>query len=131
MKALLDTNAYSELRRGHAGVAGYVRRSEQVLLSAIVVGELLYGFRRGGRFGENRRDLEAFLESRYVSLLPVTMVTADRFALIAANLRRKGRPIPTNDIWLAAHAMEAGADLISFDPHFEHVEGLAWIHPDR
>ena len=131
MKALIDTNAYSELRRGHAGVASYVRRSEQVLLSAIVVGELLYGFRRGKRFGENRRDLEVFLENWYVSFLPVTMVTAERFGLIAASLRQKGRPIPTNDIWLAAHAMETGADLISFDPHFEQVEGLVWIHPER
>jgi tRNA(fMet)-specific endonuclease VapC len=36
--------------------------------------------------------------------------------------------MPTNDIWIAAHAMETGADLLSFDEHFEHVEGLAWIH---
>lgn len=66
-----------------------------------------------------------------MSLLPVTLVTADRFGRIAATLRRKGRPLPTNDIWIAAHAMESGADLLSFDGHFEHVEGLAWIQPDR
>jgi len=63
--------------------------------------------------------------------LTVTLVTADRFGRIAASLRRKGRPLPTNDIWIAAHAMESGADLLSFDRHFEHVEGLAWIHPDQ
>ena len=45
---------------------------------------------------------------------------------IAVNLRRKGRPIPTNDIWIAAHAMESGADLVSADRHFEEVDGLAW-----
>ena len=44
-----------------------------------------------------------------------------------SSLRAKGRPIPTNDIWIAAHAMETGADLVSADRHFEHVDGIAWI----
>ena len=48
---------------------------------------------------------------------------------IHASLRKKGRPIPTNDIWIAAHAMESGTELVSFDQHFEAVEGLAWIDP--
>jgi tRNA(fMet)-specific endonuclease VapC len=59
----------------------------------------------------------------------VTRTTADRFARIAAALRVKGRPIPTNDIWVAAHAMETGAELLSFDSHFAEVEGLAWTSP--
>lgn len=42
-------------------------------------------------------------------------------------LRAKGRPIPTNDVWIAAHAMETGADLVSADGHFEHVDGIAWV----
>lgn len=131
MKILLDTNAYTALFRGHKGVAARVRRATDVLLSTVVAGELLFGFRNGNRFEANREELEDFLASPYVALLPVTLVTADRFARIAAALRRKGRPLPTNDIWIAAHAMESGADLLSFDQHFEHVEGLAWIQPDR
>lgn len=130
MKVLLDTNAYTALFRGHEGVATHVRRATQVLVSTVVAGELLFGFRNGSRFDANREELEAFLFSPYVALLPVTFVTADRFGRIAASLRRKGRPLPTNDIWIAAHAMESGADLLSFDHHFEHVEGLAWIEPD-
>jgi tRNA(fMet)-specific endonuclease VapC len=55
----------------------------------------------------------------------VNPVTADRFGRIAANLRRAGTPIPTNDIWIAAHAMESGAELITLDHHFEHIPGLA------
>lgn len=43
------------------------------------------------------------------------------------SLRAKGRPIPTNDIWIAAHVMETGADLVSADRHFEHVDGIAWL----
>jgi tRNA(fMet)-specific endonuclease VapC len=126
VKVLLDTNAYTALFRGHEGVAEHVRRADQLLLSAVVAGELLFGFRNGSRYEANRRELDEFLSSPYVELLPVTFVTADRFGRIAAALRRKGRPIPTNDIWIAAHAMESGAELLSFDEHFEQVDGLAW-----
>jgi len=59
----------------------------------------------------------------------VTFVTAERFGRIAAALREKGRGIPTNDIWIAAHAMETGADLVSFDTHFGEIDGLVWVDP--
>ena len=126
MKVLLDTNAYSALRRGHELVAEQVRSSEEVLLSSVVVGELLFGFRNGSRYDENTRALRSFVEDPNVRLLPITWDTADLFGRISAELRKKGRPIPTNDIWIAAHAMEAGADLVSSDPHFGHIDGLPW-----
>ncbi len=129
MKVLLDTNAYSALMRGHAGVADRVRRAEHILLSTIVAGELLFGFRAGARLAKNLAELQAFLDSPYVDLVPVTYTTADRFGRVAAALRAKGRPIPTNDMWIAAHAMETGAELLSFDQHFEAVDGLAWALP--
>lgn len=129
MILLLDTNAYAALFRGNEAVAGRVRHAEQVLISAIVAGELLFGFRNSSRYEANARRLDDFLASPYVAFLPVTLVTADRFARIAAALRRKGRPLPGNDMWIAAHAMESGADLLSFDEHFAHVDGLAWVHP--
>ena len=113
--------------RGHEQVAELVRRAEGVLLSAVVVGELLYGFRRGSYFERNVADLRSFLSSPYVSFVTVGQVTADRYSRIAASLRTKGRPIPTNDVWVAAHAMETGADLVSADGHFEYVDGIAWV----
>ncbi len=128
LSILLDSNVYSHLKRGHRPAAELVRKSEEVILSAIVVGELLYGFRYGSRFEQNLLDLHAFLESPYVTLAPVSLTTSDRYSRIAASLREKGRPIPTNDIWIAAHAMETGAELVSFDEHFEGVDGLAWVH---
>ncbi len=128
MKVLLDSDAYSGLKRGHPRVAEIVRASERVLFSAVVAGELLYGFRQGSRFDKNLRELREFLDHPYITFLPITFVTSDRYSRIAVSLRRKGRPIPTNDIWIAAHAMETGSDLISFDEHFEHVDGLAWVH---
>ena len=127
MRIALDTNAYSALMRGHRDVAALVRRSKEVLVPAVVAGELLYGFRLGSRFEENTARLEAFLAAPSVELIPVTLTTAERFSRIAALLRQKGTPIPTNDIWIAAQAMEAGADFLSSDCHFESVDGLAWI----
>jgi tRNA(fMet)-specific endonuclease VapC len=129
MRVLLDTNTYTALFRGDPAVAERVRRADHVLLSTVVVGELLFGFRNGSRYETNRRDLEEFIENAYVTLLPVTFITSDRFGRIAAALRRKGRPIPSNDIWIAAHAMESGAELLSFDRQFEEVDGIAWTQP--
>ena len=127
MKVLLDSNAYSLLMRGHGEVAGLVRRAEEVLFSAVVVGELMYGFRRGTQFERNAAGLRSFLDSPYSTFVDVGPVTADRYSRIASALRAKGRPIPTNDVWIAAHAMETGADLISADSHFEHVDGIVWV----
>ena len=123
----MDSNAYSLLMRGNEEVAELVRRAEEVLFSAIVVGELMYGFRRGTHFERNAADLRSFLDSPYASFVDAGPVTADRYSRIATALRAKGRPIPTNDVWIAAHAMETGADLISADRHFEQVDGIVWI----
>lgn len=95
-------------------------------MSTIVAGELLFGFHHGTRFERNRAELEAFLDRSDVTLLPVTLATADRFGRISATLRRKGRPLPTNDVWIAAHTMESGAELLSFDDHFAAIDGLVW-----
>lgn len=126
MRALLDTNAYSALMADRGRVAELVRRADVVLVSAVVLGELLFGFRNGTRYGKNRAQLDAFLSRRFVQTIEVTVETAERFGLIAAQLRRRGTPIPTNDVWIAAHAMESGGHLLSFDRNFEVVEGLLW-----
>lgn len=127
MKLLLDTNAYSALMRGHREVAARVREAERVLVSPVVSAELLFGFRLGSRFEENASRFEAFLASAPVEPLEITQTTADRFARIASALRKKGRPIPTNDLWIAAQVLETGADLLSSDRHFAEIEGLPWI----
>ena len=127
MRLLLDSNAYSLLMRGHERVGELVRNAQELLFSAVVVGELMYGFRAGSRFEPNVADLRSFLESPYSTLVEVGQTTADRYSRIAAALKGKGRPIPTNDVWIAAHAMETGADLVSADRHFEHIDGLVWV----
>jgi len=129
MRILLDTNAYTAMRRDHAGVIKLVRSSSRVLVSSVVAGELLYGFRRGKRFQQNRRDLMEFVASPFVDLIPVTMATAERFGIVRHDLALRGKPIPTNDVWIAAHALESGADLVSMDAHFGAIGGLVWIDP--
>jgi tRNA(fMet)-specific endonuclease VapC len=129
LKRLLDTSAYSELKRGNRVVAGLVRDSEHLYFSCVVAGELLYGFRRGGRYEQNWRELQQFIARPFVTLLDVTLTTADRFGRVARGLRNKGTPLPSNDIWIAAHAMECGAELVSLDQHFAQVDGLAWVLP--
>lgn len=131
MNLLLDTNAYTALMKGDAATAERVRQAKEVLLSAVVVGELLYGFRYGTRHQDNVRQLDEFLRNPYVRFLAVTRESAERFGLVASALRQKGTPIPSNDIWLAAHALESGASLLSYDSHFSAVDGLVWVHPDE
>ena len=127
MRVLLDSNAYSAFMRGNDEVRSLIQVAEEVLLSAIVVGEQLFGFRQGTHYERNLAELRSFLERPYVSFVPVGPVTADRYSRVMVALKAKGRPIPTNDVWIAAHALETGADLVSADGHFEHVDGIAWI----
>jgi tRNA(fMet)-specific endonuclease VapC len=127
MRILLDSNAYSRLMRGDDQAAAAVRDATEILMSAVVVGELLYGFRSGSRLERNMADLRSFLNNPYVSFVPVGPVTADRYSRVAAALRARGSPIPANDMWIAAHALETGADLVSADRHFESVDGIAWL----
>ena len=116
--ALLDTNAYSSLMRGTHDLIQQVHRSKRVFLSTVVVGELLYGFFHGSRREDNLRRLGEFMQGSRVTVVPVSYVTAELFGRISASLRRRGSLIPTNDIWIAAHSMETGASLLSYDPHF-------------
>lgn len=123
----LDTNAYVGFKRGDGRCLEVIRRAERLMLSVTVIGELLAGFACGGREARNREELRQFLDSHRVASPPVSLATADAYALIYRNLRRVGRPIPTNDLWIAASCLEHGAVLLSFGTHFEQVDGLRLI----
>ena len=121
---LIDTNAYTAFMLGDAAVVEVVAHAERLCLNSVVLGELLGGFAAGTREARNRAELVRFLDSPRVELLPVTAQTADSYALVYSNLRRKGRPIPTNDLWIAASALEHGAALLTRDSHFGAIDGL-------
>jgi len=121
---LLDTNAYTAFMLGAAEVVEVIAHADKLYLNSIVLGELLGGFAAGTREPKHRAELARFLDSPRVEILPVTAETADSYALIYAGLRRRGQPIPTNDLWIAASALEHGAALLTRDAHFAHVDGL-------
>ena len=93
-------------------------------MCATVLGELLAGFACGTRDAQNRHELSLFLQSPRVRQVLCGSVTADNYALIYAALRRKGKPIPSNDMWIAASTLEYGAGLLTLDAHFQEVDGL-------
>lgn len=118
---IVDTSAYSMARKGQPDVAQALQSADLIALNPVVVGELLAGFRGGGRRRENEAELEKFLSNPRVSLLPIDRDTAERYAAIAGSLREAGTPIPTNDIWIAASAMQHGLALVTTDAHFLKV----------
>ncbi|MEZ4629274.1 MAG: type II toxin-antitoxin system VapC family toxin [Deinococcales bacterium] len=124
MKLLLDTNAYTAFLKGQENVVSKIRQAKNIYMSAIVVGELLFDFRNGNRFEQNSQILNEFLANPYVHFVTVGQTSADRFGRIATQLKQKGTPIPSNDIWIAAHVFEMGAELLSFDQHFKYIDGL-------
>ena len=123
---LLDTNAYTDFMLGVPEVVDVVAHAETLLVNSIVLGELLGGFAAGTREAKNRAELARFLDSPRVDTVPVSAQTADSYALVYAGLRRKGQPIPTNDLWIAASALEYGAALLTRDAHFSTIDGLRW-----
>ena len=128
MKVLLDTSAYAALLRGHQLVLEVLRRAEIVAVPAVVLGELHSGFRAGNRWAENTAQLAQFLSKPSVRVLNVTEETALRYAEVDVYLRKKGRPIPRNDVWIAAVALEHGLQLLTLDVHFREIP-LLLIQP--
>ena len=126
MKIVLDTSAYVGFKCNEVEMVEFIVRSEMILFSPVVLGELMLGFRNGTRFKENIDDLNRFLNHEAVELVQIGKITSDRYSRIAAQLKRQGTPIPTNDIWIAAQTMEHGAELITSDQHFERVSGLIY-----
>jgi tRNA(fMet)-specific endonuclease VapC len=125
VRRFLDTNAYAALKRGDERIADFVRTSETLFVSIIVLGELHFGFHDGSKFHENVAELERFLAHPFVEVAFLNAASADRFGRIAMTLKRAGTPIPTNDIWIAAQCLDHGAELITLDDrHFRNVPGL-------
>lgn len=120
----LDTNAYTAFKRGDASIVAVLQYAPSIILCATVLGELLGGFAAGQRESSNRSELTQFINVPRVKVVPSTAATADLYALIYAALRRKGQPIPTNDLWIAASSLEHGASLLTFDAHFKNIDGL-------
>ena len=121
---LIDTSAYSAFKREQPEAMTILSRAPTIGMSIVVIGELLGGFALSSREEDNVRELARFLALPYVTLLPADRQTAEHYARIYVTLRKAGSPIPTNDMWIAATAMQHGLDVFSYDRHFAAVENL-------
>lgn len=123
----LDTSAYSHFMRGDARVVELIDRAEWIGVPAIVLGELRAGFRLGVQRDRNEQLLQAFLANPAVEALAVDGEASEHYADVVADLRRRGTPIPTNDIWIAATAARAGAMVLTYDDHFESISRVGSV----
>lgn len=120
-RILLDTSAYSAFMGGHPEAKIALQQAEEIFLTPVVMGELLTGFRAGTHEHRNRRNLQQFLSSPRVDVLVIDGETAERFAIIFHTLRAAGTPIPINDVWIAASAMQYGLRILTADAHYRKV----------
>ncbi len=124
IKILLDTNAYTAFKRGHEAVCEIIRHAHTLALNSVALGELRGGFAVGNKEEWNLHELQDFLSRSRVRQLPVDDTTAKYYAQIYKQLRAKGKPIPTNDLWIAASALQYQLPLLTFDEHFKEIDEL-------
>ena len=127
-RIMVDTSAYSAVVRGHVRIKGILQEADHIWVSPVVLGELHAGFRRGSRREENERILASFLVSPRVAIADIGEETAVRYAEILAFLRNAGTPVASNDIWIAAGAMQHGLRLVTTDADFRKIPQVVLDH---
>ncbi len=128
MRILLDTAAYSAFKRGHPEVKLALQQAEEIALNPVVLGELLAGFMVGEQRTRNERDLRTLLSSPRVRIFTIDDDTAARYAVIINALRAAATPVPTNDVWIGATAMQHGLRIVTTDAHFLKVTQVIVDH---
>ena len=124
MKLNLDTNAYSAFKNGDIVITDILEHADEILISSTVLGELYSGFQIGKLTEKNFLELDEFLSKPGISIIQQGKEIALRYGFIIKTLRKKGTPIPTNDIWIAASTMNTGSILLSRNKHFKKIPGL-------
>lgn len=128
MKSLLiDTNAYTAFKNNSSDALGIFKQATTLYINSIVLGELQSGFAVGTRQAKNQQELESFLQLDKVQFLAINQITATYYAQVYKLLRQKGQPIPTNDIWIAAVALQHNLSVFTYDKHFKAVDNLTVI----
>jgi len=124
MTVVLDTNAYSDWRKDGRWNE-IISTADRVLVPAVVLGELRAEFLRGQPGAENERKLVRYVSHPAVEVVPVVEASSRGYAQFKHQLRLAGKPIPENDVWIAALAVEHAALLLTSDAHFEHLPQVA------
>lgn len=131
MKSLLiDTNILIAAFEHGYKLPDKARAYDRVILPATVIGEYRAGITDSRQGRENAGKLDAYLRHATVETVPVTDLTAEYYAKVFQALKAKGQPIPQNDMWIAASALEHGADIVTYDPHFRAIPMLTVILPE-
>ncbi|MGQ9592655.1 MAG: type II toxin-antitoxin system VapC family toxin [Planctomycetota bacterium] len=118
----LDTSAYSHFLRGDSRVVEMLDTAEWIGVPSVVLGELWVGFLAGSRLEQNEAELREFLGNPAVEEIPIDRAVARLYAEIFVALRRAGRPLPSNDIWVAAAAVRTGSSVLTYDEHFRDIQ---------
>ena len=124
-RLLLDTSVVVDLFAGDSAVQRILATADEVFVPSVVVGELFYGAQRSSRRAENYAQVETFASA--TAVLPCDLSTARHYGSIKDALRSKGRPLPENDIWIAALARQHALTLATRDAHFREIDGLALL----
>jgi tRNA(fMet)-specific endonuclease VapC len=125
MRFVLDTNIYVDFAKGKQSVVDLLATgSTEILLPAIVIGELFYGFTKGGRSKYNEEKFRHFVTTLEVVTIHIDEDVARKYAIIFSDLTDKGTRIPINDVWIAACCMNVGGTLLTRDRHFEGVSQI-------
>ena len=124
MRVALDTNRLTDLFQGDAALAEYLGVCDEVWIPLMVLGELKAGFYGGTQQNRNEALLQALLAKRTVRVLLPSRETAEHYARLFVQLKRAGSPVPDNDLWIAALALEHDLGLITRDRHFERIPQL-------
>ena len=121
MTLLLDTNRYSDAVAGDAAVDLVLRTAQRVYLPYVVLAELRFGFVSGNQATRNEQRLQQFLLTPNVETLWADDQTTHEYARLRNYLRQKGTPLPTDDIWIAALAVQHDLPLYTRDAHFDRL----------
>jgi len=124
MNLMLDTNAYSDFMRGDAKRVELIQTAQTIYLPLIVLAELRAGFAAGNQELKNAANLQKFLTSPRVTILSPNEQTTHHYAQVYAQLRKANHKIPSNDIWIAALAIQYDLILCTSDQHFSHMHQL-------
>jgi tRNA(fMet)-specific endonuclease VapC len=127
-KIALDTNAYRALDDGNGRLAAAIRSASQIGLPIIALGEIYHGIFAGTKQEANLSQLNRFLALPRLELLDIDEITAKLFGEIASDLRRIGRPIQQNDVWIAAICKQHGYTLATNDLGFANITGLELVN---
>lgn len=122
---LLDTNIIIALFAQEAAVLQQLQQAVGIVLPCIALGELYYGARKSGRVAANVQRIDDLAAQNHI--LNCDLETAQQYGIIREALRAKGKPLPENDMWIAALALQHNLVLVSRDAHFNEIAGLSVV----